>query len=810
MSLLYLTELSYYSEGAPKSVLGKRSATGSCRRTDVRCDAYCRKMLHGRLFYIRQMNAKAAELVRVKEVLPPDEDQVIRVELQSMKKIDANTNYDSDDDLMESEPDYLLTVEDLMRQNDIALENRDLVPLAIVNHAFDNLQAMVQVKWNTGHKSWESVSDMKSHAFDLLLKYSTKNDLQDTAGWRWTARIRAIQNRLKLRAAALGESYDAEAILRRVASKQPKDEIKFGRVVPRNVKHALLLDLQDEADSRFWEKAMDKEMHVMEKNKVFRMLPRGHRPPKGYQFAPLHMVYDVKEGGVGKARFVAGGHVVDSSKYAVYASVIKSEHFRMLLSIADANQLHVVTGDIGGAYLNAKTSEKVYSIAGKQFKENEGRVILIEKALYGLKTSAAQWWKHLAGTLRSIGFQNSSVDDNVWMHPVLDEENNVVRYDYICVHVDDFAIFAKDVSKHITALQEIYTVRHVTPIMNSTFYLGMDLKRDTCFRGFLMAVKTYIIEALRELTALLGFCKKQRTPLDPNVSYEVATTAPLSLDQHAKYRSAVGIFQWISCCGRIDITFAARLLSRFSAGPLVQHWEGCRHLTGYLRQCKSFALPMHHGKIAPDPASPIDVKDSLGETNLFKEIYPNAKEAVSDSDPTPCYSEISTTCYVDSDWAGDKSHRRSVTGYIIYLGSTPVVWYCKTQSMVETSTYSAEFMAMKKAVEHIKGLRQALRAFGVSVTSPTEIRCDNKSVVSNTVIAASTLRNRQIGIAYHMCRESVAADIIRVFHIKSEFNRADILTKILASLKHQALVDKIFKRGQFGIDISKVLSKQGT
>merc|ERR1739841_239360 len=180
-------------------------------------------------------------------------------------------------------------------------------------------------------------------------------------------------------------------------------------------------------------------------------------------------------------------------EYAGYASVINSEHFRMLLSIADANQLHVVTGDIGGAYLNARTSEKVYSIAGKQFKEDEGRVILIEKALYGLKTSAAQWWKHLAGTLRSIGFQNTSVDDNVWMHPVLDEENNVVRYDYICVHVDDFAIFAKDVSKHITALQEIYTVRHVTPIMNSTFYLGMDLKRDTCFRGFLMAVKTYII-----------------------------------------------------------------------------------------------------------------------------------------------------------------------------------------------------------------------------------------------------------------------------------------------------------------------------
>ena len=788
--------------GAPKSVLGKRSFA-DVRRSDVRCDAFCRKKLNGRLFFIRKSNARSAQLVRVKEVLPPDEDQVIRVELQSMDKVDADRNYDSDDDLMEDDPDYLLTIEDLMLQNDIALANRDLVPRAIVNHAFDNLQAMVQVKWNTGHKSWESVSDMKSHAFDLLLRYATANKLENTAGWRWASRITAIQRRIKLRAAALGESFDAEAVFRRVATKHKKDEIKFGRVVPRNINHALLIDLEDETNSRFWEKAMDKEMRVMEKNKVFRMLPRGQRPPKGYQFAPLHMVYDVKEGGVGKARFVAGGHVVDSSRYAIYASVLKSEHFRMLLAIADANQLHVVTGDIGGAYLNARTSEKVYSIAGKQFKEDEGRVILIEKALYGLRTSAAQWWKHLAGTLRSIGFQNSSVDDNVWMHPVLDDENNVIRYDYICVHVDDFAVFSKDPTKHIKALQEIYTVRHVTPIVDCTFYLGMDLKRDTCFRGFLLAVRTYITEALQELTKLLGFCRKRKTPLDPNVTYEVAHTACLSMEQHAAYRSAVGIFQWISCCGRIDITYAARLLSRFSAGPLVQHWDGCRHLAGYLRHCKSFALPIHHKKIPSDPSSPIDIKDSLGETQLFKELYPEAKEEVSDSNPTPCYGEISTTCYVDSDWAGDKSHRRSVTGYIIYLGSTPVTWYCKTQSMVETSTYSAEFMAMKKAVEHIKGLRHTLRAFGVVVESPTEVRCDNKSVVSDTVIAASTLRNRQIGIAYHMCRESVAADIIRVYHIKSEFNRADILTKPLGSVKHQALIDRIFKRGQFGTKIGR-------
>ena len=44
--------------------------------------------------------------------------------------------------------------------------------------------------------------------------------------------------------------------------------------------------------------------------------------------------------------------------------------------------------------------------------------------------------------------------------------------------------------------------------------------------------------------------------------------------------------------------------------------------------CKSFVMLMHHGKIKPDTASLIDFTDSLGEINLFKEIDPDAKEAI--------------------------------------------------------------------------------------------------------------------------------------------------------------------------------------
>lgn len=187
------------------------------------------------------------------------------------------------------------------------------------------------------------------------------------------------------------------------------------------------------------------------------------------------MVFDVKPGGVGKTRFVAGDHVVDASAYPVYASVLKSENFRILLTMASDNKLQVVTGGFGGAYLHAPAKEKICSKAGPEFKQFEGRTILIKRALYSLKTSAGAWLEYLTSSLRDLGFKTSTMDPNVWLQPRLDDDNNLVGYDYICVHVDNFAVFAMEPSKYITRLSKLYTIRHITPLTDHSIYLGMDL-----------------------------------------------------------------------------------------------------------------------------------------------------------------------------------------------------------------------------------------------------------------------------------------------------------------------------------------------
>ena len=55
--------------------------------------------------------------------------------------------------------------------------------------------------------------------------------------------------------------------------------------------------------------------------------------------------------------------------------------------------------------------------------------------------------------------------------------------------------------------------------------------------------------------------------------------------------------------------------------------------------------------------------------------------------------------FVDSNVAGYKQTRRSITGFMIYMNMSLINWSSKEQSTIETSGFGAEFAAMKVVVE---------------------------------------------------------------------------------------------------------------
>ena len=90
--------------------------------------------------------------------------------------------------------------------------------------------------------------------------------------------------------------------------------MKFGIKIPNSVKEALLFDKEN--NNNTWSEAIKKEMGALDKAGVFEYCHPDSTIPDSYQYAPLRMIFEVKQEDLRrKARLVAGGHVVDSSMY---------------------------------------------------------------------------------------------------------------------------------------------------------------------------------------------------------------------------------------------------------------------------------------------------------------------------------------------------------------------------------------------------------------------------------------------------------------------------------------------------------------
>ena len=81
--------------------------------------------------------------------------------------------------------------------------------------------------------------------------------------------------------------------------------------------------------------------------------------------------------------------------------------------------------------------------------------------------------------------------------------------------------------------------------------------------------------------------------------------------------------------------------------------------------------------------------------------------------------------------------------------------------------------------------------FGVKLSGPARVFCDNEAVVKSSTIPESRLKKKHCSIAYHRCREAVAAGKSLIYYEKSETNLADILTKSLSGSKRDPLAESL-------------------
>ena len=258
----------------------------------------------------------------------------------------------------------------------------------------------------------------------------------------------------------------------KLRSFQTEAKYMNGFRIPTTYKQAMALDEKNE--NHKWEEAIKLEIDQLMKFKCFKDLgkhdKKNPKVPRGYRKITGHLIFAVKHDGRFKARYVAGGHLTDTPIENVYSGVVSLKGLKTIIFLGELNGMEAWGTDISNAYLNAETSEKVAIVGGGEFKRFglDGHLLLIDKALYGLKSSGKRFNELLGECLRLIGFQRTGCEDDVWYKKCPTAE----VYKYVGTYVNDLCIVMKDPESFIAILEGPeykFTLKGTGPL---SFYLG--------------------------------------------------------------------------------------------------------------------------------------------------------------------------------------------------------------------------------------------------------------------------------------------------------------------------------------------------
>ena len=149
-----------------------------------------------------------------------------------------------------------------------------------------------------------------------------------------------------------------------------------------------------------------------------------------------------KSSSLTNARLVADGHLAPEPVENIYSGVVSLRNLRLVIFLGELNNLDIWEADIGNAYFEAFTDEK----------ELEGYILILLKALYGLKSSGLKssgkrWAEVIHGILRDMKCLPSKADPCIWLR----KAPNLRCSEYIAVYVDDLCIAAESPSAIILA-----------------------------------------------------------------------------------------------------------------------------------------------------------------------------------------------------------------------------------------------------------------------------------------------------------------------------------------------------------------------
>jgi hypothetical protein len=156
------------------------------------------------------------------------------------------------------------------------------------------------------------------------------------------------------------------------------------------------------------------------------------------------------------------------------------------------------------------------------------------------------------------------------------------------------------------------------------------------------------------------------------------------------------------------------------------------------------------------------------------------------------------TAYSNADWAGCPDTHRSTSGFCVFFGDALISWSSKRQTTLSRSSDEAEYTGVANTVAECSWLRSLLGELRIDINSVTIVFCNNISAEYMTRNPVHHKRTKHIELDMHFVCEKVALGHVRVLHVPSTQQLADIFTKGLPTQLYNDF------RNSFCIDTTKL------
>uniref|UniRef100_A0A5S6QQU2 Integrase catalytic domain-containing protein n=1 Tax=Trichuris muris TaxID=70415 RepID=A0A5S6QQU2_TRIMR len=498
-------------------------------------------------------------------------------------------------------------------------------------------------------------------------------------------------------------------------------------------------------EKKKWISAAEEEIKSLKDYKVWELVDL----PQGKKTITSKWVFKMKPDSQGrahtyKARLVARGF---SQKYGLdydetFAPVVRHETVRVLFTVAAARRLHVRHLDVKCAYLNGELEEEIYMEQPQGFvvPGKESKVLRLKKSIYGLKQSARCWNRKATEALSKLGFTQGQADQCLFTRK---EENNEITY--VLLYVDDLLVIASSEKATRKVGEQLNAHFYTRDLGGVVQYLGIEVERE-CDGSFLLCQKGKIAEMLEEHGMLEP--KPATTPMEVGYLNSLLDKSK-GLPNNRRFRQAIGSLLYLATVSRPDIAMAVGLLCRCVETPTERDWKSVKRVMRYL-------------------ATTINQKLRLSGD-----------------------SEMKLQCYVDAEWAGDKTDRKSTSGYLFKLGDSVVAWSSQKQSTVALSSTEAEYIAASHACKELLWLRQLLTDMCIPQVTPTTVYEDNQGCIRLLDSNHCGARTKHIDVRHHQLRSLREQGIISIEYCPTENMTADIFTKPLGKERFRKFVEQL-------------------